>query len=416
MSFDKEYYEKLEVDFAVWKRSIIRRNASILPNIIKVRTDGILNTYNDIVKLFKPIFAGENDRLKATTKARLLEYRKDLINCFLILNVKAEMPNDLTKEIKLKAEEPTKDEMATEKFKYINNISKIICNNYRGDSNGLNAFLTAIDLANDITEPEQQPILVKYIKTKLEGIALEAIPENVLTANNIVDALRSKIKTENSKVVLGRYMALRAERSSLTKFQTDAEELSDQLRRAYISEGMTQQLAEKMTIDKTVDMCRLSAKTNLVKSVLASSDFKNPKDVLAKLITESTAENSENSILYYRSNTYRGNMQRGNSNRGFRGNFRGNFNGYRNNNYTNNRNSSYGGNRYNRNFNNNFNNNRNYSNNRGNQQPKGYQNNSSYSRNRNERNTFVRAFTQENETSPTSQRGNATRTVTMSEI
>lgn len=306
--------------------------------------------------------------------------------------------------------------MASEKFKYISNISKIISNNYNGNTNSLNAFISSIELANDITEKDEQPILVKFIKTKLEGIALEAIPDSAATANDIVDALRTKIKVENSRIVLGRYMALRAERSSLSKFQKDAEDLSDQLRRAFISEGMSHELAERMTIEKTVDMCRLSAKTNLVKSVLASSEFKSPKDVLAKLITESTTESTENTILYYRNNSYRGNASRGNFQRNFRGNFRGNFNKFNNgfrNNYSNNQNGY-----------NNSSQNRSFSQNRGNRGNKGqnrqYNNSSSYNREqrggKNDRGTYVRAFNEGNEVAPMLQRGTSSTTVTMSDL
>lgn len=78
-----------------------------------------------------------------------------------------------------------------------------------------------------------------------------------------------------------------------------------------------------MTINKTVEMCRASAKTQLVKSVLASTKFDEPKEVLAKYIVEVTGENKEAKeaqVLKYNSYTNRG---RGNG----RGNFRGS-NGY----------------------------------------------------------------------------------------
>lgn len=415
MTFDKDLYTRLELDFNVWQKAITRKNASKDEKIIRIRTKGIIYTFNEIIKILKPTFTTTNEELKRKVKDKILKYRDRLIDSLKILNAEVIMPNDITEKVVLKSENDNENAtMAELKFKYINNISKIICNVYKGDPNGLNAFVQSIELANDISENDQQETLVKYIKTKLEGTALEAIPTDVTTAQDIIDALKNKIKTENVKVVVGRYMALRAERSSLNKFQKEAEELSDQLRRAYISEGMSKELAEKMTIEKTVDMCRLSARTNLVKSVLASTDFKSPKDVLAKLITESTAENSENSILYYNTkNNFRGNFQRNFRGNNQRGNgYRRNFNNYYNNNNNNNHNYKNNYNNRGKNFHQN--------NNRGNREHNSnYHNNNNrnnHNNNRNnDRNQYVRVVNQENELTPLSQRG-TTRTVTMKEM
>lgn len=85
-----------------------------------------------------------------------------------------------------------------------------------------------------------------------------------------------------------------------------------------------------MTVDKTVEMCRLSAKTQLIKSVLASTHFSEPKEVLAKFITESNQENTETRILSY---GQQNNSRRGNKNfRNFRGNRTQFNNQYQNNN------------------------------------------------------------------------------------
>ncbi|XP_055307170.1 putative uncharacterized protein DDB_G0286901, partial [Sitodiplosis mosellana] len=265
-------------------------------------------------------------------------------------------------------------------FKYLGQVSKIITTTYKGDPNGRDAFITSIELANTITKSDFKQHLIQFIKTKLEGRALETLPENVGTVEEIIQAIKGKIKPESSKVVLGRFLALRNERNAMSKFQEQAENLADELRRAYISEGMTHNLAEKTTIEKTVEMCRLSARTNLVKSILASSEFKEPKEVVAKLITETNTENNEVQILYYtrnnnngrgrynnfrgtnwqnrqntnwqnrpngqyrNNNNYRGNSQRGNNNNRNNNNYRGRGkqNYSQNNNYQNQQNRNNG--------------------------------------------------------------------------
>lgn len=112
-----------------------------------------------------------------------------------------------------------------------------------------------------------------------------------------------------------------------------------------------------MTIDRTIDMCRSNARTDIVKSILASTSFENPKEAIAKFVIESNKETNKKQILSFRSNNnFKPNNQRINTqNRGFYRNYNRNFSNYRNN-FNNNR----------RNFNNYRNNNRNnFQNNRG---------------------------------------------------
>ncbi|XP_055316605.1 putative uncharacterized protein DDB_G0284213 [Sitodiplosis mosellana] len=294
---------------------------------------------------------------------------------------------------------------ANETFTFLSNISKIISTTYKGDPNGLNAFITALELADSASGDNDKPHLIKFIKTKLEGRAPEAMPTEITSVQNIISALKSKIRPESSKVVLGRFLALRSKRNAMTKFQQQAEELADQLRRAYISEGMNQHLAEKTTIDKTVEMCRLSAKTNLVKSILASSDFKEPKEVVEKLIIESNVENNEAQVLYYRGNHQNQRMNGFNTFRG-NGNYRGNYRGQNENNRNyNNRNRNTKQNfrgRGRRGYNNQYNNN----------------NHGRYQNNRNQdgnNSRYVRVIEEENDQSPTTQRGQQNNTVSMTE-
>lgn len=111
-----------------------------------------------------------------------------------------------------------------------------------------------------------------------------------------------------------------------------------------------------------------------------------PKDVIAKLITESSSDEKERQILAFRSF--------GNKTRGFRGNFRGNFQN----------NQSFRYNQNGNNFNNNYNNNW-----RGRGQARGGRGNRFHSNRRNYNNHGNRSYNvrvAENATSPSDGRGN----------
>lgn len=295
-----------------------------------------------------------------------------------------------------------KSEMA---FEFTANVSRIIKNNFDGNIEELDSFIAAVELANEATPPNQQNLLVKYIRTKLKGEAFSYVPADTPNGTRVIELLQQRATGDSSKVILGRLLALRSDRNSMQKFQEQAEELTDKLKRAYISDGMSESLANQTTIDKTVEMCRLSAKSQLVRSVLASTKFDKPKEVLAKLITEANIENTEVKILAFGGNRtqYRGRVKFSNN--------RGNFN------YNNNRNGGYNGN-YGR-YNQNGYNNQNYGQRgRGRGRGRGNFNNyrqhhGNYNNNRNDRNVRV---VQENQPAPSGERGNQGQNVAIREM
>lgn len=386
MTFDAIQFNELLNKLDSYVNLIRRKNASTNPIIVNERKEGIIQTYNEIIAYTKEVFDTDNVTLKQTVKKNLIALRSTLKETLEILNYDVNFPEDLRIEIN------SNDVIQINKmsnFEYLGNVGKIIKDTYSGDPAALNAFITAIELANTATTDAQQPMLVQFIKTKLLGKAIEAIPETASTAGEIITALKNKIKPETTEVVIGRLLSLRSEKTTLKSFQEQGDNLADLLRRSYISDGIPARVAKKMATKKTVEMCRLSAKTDLVKSVLASTHFDEPKEVLAKFITESSQENTEKRILRFTSNRTRNN-------------FRGNYRFQNNRQKFNNRNYNYRSN------------NQSYQNNRGNFNNRGQMTSSRTFRNQNNNNRNERhiRFMSENEVSPSYGRAPTTARMT----
>ncbi|XP_055308544.1 putative uncharacterized protein DDB_G0278921 [Sitodiplosis mosellana] len=244
---------------------------------------------------------------------------------------------------------------------FVQTANQMIGYKYGGDLNSLESFLDAISLLQTLVEPQNEDIFLKFVLTRLVGSAREEFPEDPESVDDIVDALRDKIKHESSKVIEGRIMALRTDRMSLTKFAERAEELAKEFKRSLVFEGFTKKKAQEITIEKTIEMCRKSAKSDTVKAILAASKFENPNEVVAKMIVEinnAKQDKAESS-----------NFRQNNQNRNGRGNYRGRggHNGNYNRNNNNDNRGGHNGNRggyrgrggynRNRNYNNNNNNN-----------------------------------------------------------
>lgn len=207
---------------------------------------------------------------------------------------------------------------------------------------GLNQFLSAIDLLNSLTTNDLlKNLLVTFIKTKLSGQAGEFITDELATVDQIKDRLKVNIKPNNSKVVEGRLVALKMDRMNLQDFSKQAEDLANQFKCSLIMECIPHAKANKMTVEQTVKMCRASAKSEFVRSIIASIKFETAKEVISKLIIETNQSKEEDQILSVRGTQkrYQYNNSRYFSNNQFRQN---NTNrNYRSNGYSHNNNSKY---------------------------------------------------------------------------
>lgn len=227
---------------------------------------------------------------------------------------------------------------------------------YDGDPSGLETFVDAIDLLSEVVEEANKPTLLKFIMTRLEGKAREAIITTPKEPAEITTQLKKAIKTESSKVIQGKMLALRAERTNLTKFSERAEELAEQYRRSLIDEGYAKEKAKELSVEKTIELCIKQSRHERLKSILASKTFSEPKDVIAKMIiviNDLRLESSSNSHKNGNQNRFGKNFSNNRSSRS---------NGQNSNNYSQNR----GGNKSGHSSNNNGNGNRSNYNSNGN--------------------------------------------------
>lgn len=218
---------------------------------------------------------------------------------------------------------------------------------YSGDPLALESFIASIDLLKDVGT-DLSDTLKLFVLARLSGKAQECVRKNPNSVDQIVEDLKKYIKPDNSKVIEGRLQALRFNAGKPQEFTTQAEELSEALQRTLILEGVGQEKAREMTVERTVDLCRQSSKTDFVRGVIAAAamTFKTPKEVLATFVVENGKEKTEKQILTLRSQNNRTNNQNRQSNGRGRGNFNGNRQrNYNNNNYQNNWNNGNGNSR-----------------------------------------------------------------------
>lgn len=224
---------------------------------------------------------------------------------------------------------------------FMTTCSRHINKHFSGDPLERTAFIKSIKLLKNIgVNDENKKLLASYVQTRLTGKASEWVTEECEDIDEIIKAIEDNCKAENSKVVAGRLMALRADRANLTDFAKRAEQLCEAYQRSLVLEGTSRAKATELTVDKTIDLCKANTASTVVLSMLASYKFEDANEVIAKYTIETRNAVADKQTLHFRSNNRgRANF---NKNRNFRNNFHNN--NFHNNNNFQARNQSYSNN------------------------------------------------------------------------
>lgn len=180
---------------------------------------------------------------------------------------------------------PPKMEPQT-KAEFLKMASGILNYKFNGDPLKLKSFLADVEMVAALAEEPNKAFCLTFIKAKLEQKALECLPDDIEELKDITNALKNNIKSESSEVVDGKILALRLVKGNFSEFTKRAEELADEYRRSLIDEGITKAKAEQMAIKKTIELCRRVAISETVKSVVQSTKYEKPSEVLATFVTQ----------------------------------------------------------------------------------------------------------------------------------
>lgn len=238
-------------------------------------------------------------------------------------------------------------EMAQTKGELVHIAAQQIPDAFMGEASELETFLASIELLQEICEDGNKPTLKKFILSRIGGKAREHMPAEIDSVDEIVRILKEKVKHEPSKVIEGRMLALKTEKFGLTSFAKSVNELADKFRTSLIFEGYNREHASRLTVDKTIELCRKNCKNETVRGILAMGNFKTASEVVSKMIVQENAFKQERAEASSHSNDRKNfgnkNFQRGRGAK-FKSFNRGNSDN--SNAQSNNSNSGHSGNRF----------------------------------------------------------------------
>ncbi len=351
--------------FNLIAKRILKVNLSTNPDTLRIYQADIVKAYNTAVKYVNDNF----DRQSTATKEAYLGFDKYVRKRFLLClnNLKLnyafsreafelveenrlivlEKESNNTYESDNETFEDVRDNdytrndnlnriaMAEEaKSKFINTYSKLIPE-FDGTVGNLPRFIDACELVEEDVGTHMATA-VKLIKTKLGSVPRSYITTED-TIRKIIDTLRKEVTGESSKTLNAKLMAIRQGNKTPNDFIKEIEDVTKQLKIAYLSEGMPINLAEDHSIESAVRSLIGSVSNSQVKTVFQSADFKSINDVSTKYLSVATEQAASRAqVLSYRKFNRRGNKGR------YRGNHNYNSNNSNRGNYQNN---SFRGNR-----------------------------------------------------------------------
>lgn len=250
-------------------------------------------------------------------------------------------------------DEDEDDEMTTNEFMKM--AETILPRDFSGQPDKLQQALDALSLLSLHTTAQLQSTAIAVIKTRLSGAARDCITDQEDTVEKVRQKLAATVDIPSSAEVIAQ---LRALKGAGTEYATKINDVSAQLTRCFISEGLPHATATKYTVRETVNAMVKSQTVERVKTVLQAGTFATPSAATAKYL-EVSQEPSSSTGFAFRGRPQ--NWRRGGNNFGRSGGRHqyNNNNNYNNNYYNRGRGGGRGrnGHRNNNNYDNRRNNN-----------------------------------------------------------
>ena len=306
------------------------------------------NTIAATLRTFLPLLTPDH---RKEVEDIFLQLKSKLSLILKKLEISDKVPSDLTSVLNLSFVEEDSDSSDTDPplretkmtpAEFLSTASKLLPD-FDGSYENLQRFLDAISLVQAVSTDNEATAVV-LIKSKLTGHVRKLIT-NETTIESIKTALITNIKGESQQAAMAKLANVKQNNKSANEYAKEVEALTKKLESAYISDGITPQVARQYATQTAVKTFAKNAKSEKVKLLMQAAQFSNLDQAVAKFIDLNT-DNEEKRVNYvnsrghqnsYRPN-YRGNYTRGGYNRGnySRGNYnrsnypRGHRNGYNN--------------------------------------------------------------------------------------
>lgn len=353
----EDIYEKLLLHKAEIDRTYkcLNRNDKISKETIDKHKSGLVEHFENIRSLLNVYLIKLTPDHKNIANNIFYDCRDRILKVSARRQLNLKIPRSLTETIdtnEISDEEETysiqETKMSQTTVEFLKTASSLLPD-FDGRFENLQSFIDALQLINSIKETHEA-VAISLIKTKLKGTSRNLIT-NETSLDQIITTLRSKVKGESAEVVTAKLMNLKQKTKTANQYTKEVEELTRALEGAYISDGMTNELASKYSTRKAVEAMTKNCSMERVKLIMEAGNFNDMNEAISKFVNICPETDTNSAHIMHFNSARRGNYY--NSRRYNRGQNRQQTSYYRHNNRRqNNANANYNryrGNRYNNN-------------------------------------------------------------------
>lgn len=320
-------------------KRVLKTNCPKNPVILEEVKNNIITLFNQFTVLIRKSWNNLDELDRKIWKQNFHKIRDLTIKVFFTLRVKYAVPLSILEQIDPlitvtdAGESDSEAEiMALSTMEFFNFASKIMPNQFDGSADKLTPFLDSLAILKANSTDNASNALA-FVKTRLAGRA-----RNLILETDDLDAialkLKNAIKRDSSRIITGKIMNNAQRNKSNNVYISEMELLVDQLRNAYIAEGVPITTAENYMADTVSRAVCLNANSERTKLILEAGNFKTTKDIFEKFANIRTDETTS-SINYLNknghSNSFNSSYGRGRGNMQFyKNNPRYNHGGYTN--------------------------------------------------------------------------------------
>ncbi|VEN45924.1 unnamed protein product [Callosobruchus maculatus] len=259
----------------------------------------LIRCFNDFIRIVNKIYTTLNDNEQKLILKLFTTLRDRVVRSFQVLQLNYRIPSTFCEYIdpQIKDElieidstdsgtdlDTTNTIMATAvtAIEFFNLASKILPHEYDGSPDKLQSFLDGLSLLRaNATGHEENA--VAYIKTRLCGKARDLISDND-TLQDIGHKLKQGIKTESSQAVTSKILGHKQFQKDKAKYAEYIETLSVKLKRAYISEGVPEAVAETYCANTVVKALSTNSSSDKAKLIMEAGTFNSTQEAITKFV------------------------------------------------------------------------------------------------------------------------------------
>lgn len=154
---------------------------------------------------------------------------------------------------------------------------------YNGEPEALESFLDSTNLLGELMGADNQPMCVKFLRTRLTGKARMGLPENLASIQALVENVKTRCATKATPADLMAKLKATKQKGNLKQFCAEVEDICAKLHNMYLSKQVPEEVASTMTTEAGVETLVNGVNNQKLEMILRAGSFATVSEAIQKI-------------------------------------------------------------------------------------------------------------------------------------